>query len=139
MNGLELSKLYYQQIGRPMLEEKFAEYLPRLAAGLVGEGSECFGFDDEISRDHDFGPGFCIWLCKEDFDEIGAEMQKAYDSLPKEFMGYSARNTSPRGGGRVGVFEISSFSILITLPIYKFSFIVPYPLVYTLSFTYTLS
>lgn len=109
MNGLELSKLYYQQIGRPMLEEKFAEYLPRLAAGLVGEGSECFGFDDKISRDHDFGPGFCIWLCKEDFDEIGAEMQKAYDSLPKEFMGYSARNTSPRGGGRVGVFEISAF------------------------------
>ena len=109
MNGLELSRLYYQQIGRPMLEEKFKEYLPRIAAGLVGEGSECFGFDDEISRDHDFGPGFCIWLEKKDFEKIGAEMQNEYDNLPKEFMGYSARNTSRRGGGRVGVFEISDF------------------------------
>ncbi|MBR2028640.1 MAG: DUF4037 domain-containing protein [Oscillospiraceae bacterium] len=109
MNGLELSRLYYQQIGRPMLEEKFGEYLPRIAAGLVGEGSECFGFDDDISRDHDFGPGFCIWLCKEDFEKIGAEMQNAYNNLPKDFMGYTARNTSLRGGGRVGVFEISDF------------------------------
>ena len=74
MNGLELSRLYYQQLGRPMLEEKFGEYLPRIAAGLAGEGSECFGFDDDISRDHDFGPGFCIWLNKEDFDKIGVEM-----------------------------------------------------------------
>ena len=109
MNGLELSRLYYQQLGRPMLEEKFGEYLPRIAAGLAGEGSECFGFDDDISRDHDFGPGFCIWLNKEDFDKIGAEMQAAYNNLPKEFMGYAARNTTKRGGGRVGVFEIKDF------------------------------
>ena len=109
MTGLELSRQYYQQVGRPMLEQLFPQYLPRIAAGLVGEGSECFGFDDEISQDHDFGPAFCIWLCKEDFDVIGAEMQKAYDNLPKEFMGYSARNTSRRGDGRVGVLEIESF------------------------------
>ncbi len=109
MTGLELSRRYYEEIGRPMLEEKFSEYLPRLAAGLVGDGSECFGFDDDISRDHDFGPGFCIWLNKEDYEKIGAEMQHAYYNLPKEFMGYSARSTTNRGNGRVGVFEISSF------------------------------
>ena len=109
MNGLELSRLYYQQIGKPMLEEKFSEYMPRITAGLVGEGSECFGFDDDISQDHDFGPGFCIWLNKEDFDKVGTEMQRAYDALPKEFMGFSARNISKHGNGRVGVFEISDF------------------------------
>ncbi|MBQ7283619.1 MAG: DUF4037 domain-containing protein [Oscillospiraceae bacterium] len=109
MTGLELSRHYYEEIGRPVFQEKFAEYMPRIAAGLVGEGSECFGFDDEISRDHDFGPGFCIWLCKEDYEKIGAEMQAAYMDLPKEFMGFPARKTSPRGGGRVDVFEISAF------------------------------
>ena len=109
MTGLELCRKYYEEIGRPMLSEKFSEYLPRIAAGLVGEGSDCLGFDDEISRDHDFGPGFCIWLCKEDYDKIGTQMQEAYTALPKEFMGFTTRKTSARGNGRVGVMEISSF------------------------------
>ena len=57
MQGLELAKRYYEEVGRPMLEREFPELLPRLAAGLVGEGSECLGFDDAISQDHDFGAG----------------------------------------------------------------------------------
>ena len=109
MTGLELCRKYYEEVGRPMLEEKFGEYLPRIAAGLVGEGSDCLGFDDKISRDHDFGPAFCIWLCKEDYEKIGAEMQEAYNNLPKEFMGFTARKTSTRGNGRVGVMETNRF------------------------------
>ena len=54
MQGLELAKRYYEEVGRPMLERDFPELLPRLAAGLVGDGSECLGFDDAISQDHDF-------------------------------------------------------------------------------------
>ncbi|MBQ5782615.1 MAG: DUF4037 domain-containing protein [Oscillospiraceae bacterium] len=109
MNGLTLSRKYYEQVGRPALEEKFGKYMPRIAAGLVGEGSECFGFDDSISRDHDFGPGFCIWLSKEDFAAVGRDMQQFYNALPKEFMGYPARNTSAHGNGRVGVVETETF------------------------------
>ena len=52
MQGLELAKRYYEKVGRPMLERDFPELLPRLAAGLVGEGSECLGFDDAISQSH---------------------------------------------------------------------------------------
>ncbi|MBQ9562362.1 MAG: hypothetical protein IJU99_02815, partial [Lachnospiraceae bacterium] len=62
MNGLELSRAYFEAFGRQMLEEQFPELLPHLAAGLFGSGSECFGFVDEVSRDHDFEPGFCIFL-----------------------------------------------------------------------------
>lgn len=109
MNGLELSRRYYEEVGRPMLEAKFLDYMSRIAVGLVGEGSECLGYDDEYSRDHDFGPGFCLWLTKEDYETIGAALQKAYEALPGEFMGYPARNESRRGGGRVGVQEISSY------------------------------
>ena len=60
MKGLELSKRFYETYGAPMLSEKFPELEDKLAIGLVGDGSECFGYDDDISRDHDFEPGFCI-------------------------------------------------------------------------------
>ena len=66
MQGLELSRAFFEAHGRPMLETQFPQLLPRLAAGLFGSGSECFGYDDEISRDHDFEPGFCIFLPGED-------------------------------------------------------------------------
>lgn len=109
MKGLELAREYYFQVGRPMLEQKFPEYLPRIAAGLVGDGSECLGFDDEISRDHDFGPAFCLWMTAGDYAAAGAEIQQAYAGLPGEYLGFPARRTSARGDGRVGVLEIKSF------------------------------
>ena len=62
MNGLELSRAFFEECGRPMLEAQFPDLMPYLAAGLFGSGSECFGYDDDVSRDHDFEPGFCLFL-----------------------------------------------------------------------------
>ena len=107
--GLELSQEYYERIGRPVLEELFPAYLDRIAVGLVGEGSECFGYDDMISMDHDYGPGFCIWLTKEDYEEIGEEMSGIYDALPKEYRGISAKTHRTESEGRRGVLEIDKF------------------------------
>lgn len=109
ISGLELSKCYYETYGKAMLKEQFPEYADRVAAGLVGHGSECLGFDDMWSKDHDFGPGFCLWLTEEDYEKVGQKMQEAYEALPKAFMGYPARNISKRGGGRVGVLSIPEF------------------------------
>ena len=44
MRGLELSRAYYEAFGAPMLQEQFPEWADRLAVGLVGSGSECFGW-----------------------------------------------------------------------------------------------
>jgi hypothetical protein len=109
MKGLELARAYYERHGRPMIESGFADYANRMAVGLVGEGSECFGFDDEISTDHDFGPSFCIWLTDEDYSAIGAKLQQAYENLPGSFMGFPPRGTTPHSDGRVGVLSIGSF------------------------------
>ena len=109
ISGLELSKCYYETYGKAMLKEQFPEYADRVAAGLVGHGSECLGFDDMWSKDHDFGPGFCLCLTEKDYEKVGQKMQEAYEALPKAFMGYPARNTSKRGGGRVGVLSIPEF------------------------------
>lgn len=108
MQGLELSREFYRKCAAPAIAERFGERACRVAAGLAGQGSDCLGYDDEISRDHDFGPGCCLWLTDEDFVKFGSELQKLYDSLPNEFMGFS-RNNTPQGSPRVGVIPISRF------------------------------
>ncbi len=107
MKHLELAKQYFETYGRPMIEKGFPDLKERYAAGLVGEGSGCFGFDDEFSRDHDFAPGFCIWLSDSDFEQYGEKLQQAYDALPYEFMGFSKENIIDES--RMGVMKISDF------------------------------
>lgn len=106
--GMDLSREYYEQVGKPMLLEKFPDYFSQMTIGLVGEGSDCFGFDDKISKDHDFGPGFCIWITDALYEEIGKELQEAYEQLPPIYKG-TIRMTTEQGRGRVGVFKIGSF------------------------------
>ena len=81
---ITVCRAFYEQYGKEMIRREFPEYEHRIAVGLVGEGSECFGFDDEISRDHDFGLGFCMWLCREDFEKIGGRLQEAYLKLVQD-------------------------------------------------------
>ncbi|MFV0516492.1 MAG: DUF4037 domain-containing protein [Aminipila sp.] len=108
MSGLELAKAYYEAYGKSMIHNQFPEYENAVAVGLVGEGSECLGFDDMISEDHDFGPGFCIWLPDEAYRQIGDRMQEAYDNLPRTFEGKQRIETF-EGRGRVGVFNTGEF------------------------------
>ena len=71
LSGLKLAKKFYEEVGAKMIHEKFPEYEDKIAVGFVGEGSERFGFDDRYSIDHDFGPGFCMWVTKTVYSEIG--------------------------------------------------------------------
>lgn len=88
LSGLKLAKAYWDEVGRPMIEAKYPEYVGRIAVGLVGHGSECYGFDDGYSHDHDFGPRFCLWLTDEDYAAIGERLQADYDALPRDFRGF---------------------------------------------------
>ena len=111
MKGPEISKAFYDDYGKPMLEERFPELVPYLAAGLIGSGSECYGYDDEVSRDHDFEPGFCIFLPGEEVVDRKAAfaLERAYAGLPREFMGLRRALVSPVGGARHGVIRTADF------------------------------
>ena len=111
MKGLELSERFYLEYGAPMIHEKFPELENILAIGLMGSGSECFGYDDKISQDHDFEPGFCIFIPDEDIIDSRTEfaLERAYSKLPKEFMGYERHLFNPVGGNRHGVIRTSDF------------------------------
>lgn len=108
MKGMELSRAYFEEYGKALIETQLMRYRDYMAVGLAGEGSECFGFDDELSQDHDFGPAFCIWIPESLYIQQGAVIQKAYDSMPVQYRGYT-RITSSQGGGRVGVLTTESF------------------------------
>ncbi len=109
MKGMELSRLYYEKICKPVIEKEAEELTERIAVGLVGEGSECYRYDDEISRDHDFGPSCCFWLTKEDYRTYGEKLREILDSLPKSFMSFPALKTSEWGDGRRGVLNTERF------------------------------
>lgn len=111
MKGLELSERFYLEYGAPMIRERFPELEDLIAVGLVGCGSECLGYDDEISTDHDFEPGFCMFIPdSEDFDErTEFALEREYARLPKEFCGFSRSLIDPVGGSRHGVVRISDF------------------------------
>lgn len=111
MKGLELSKKYYEQFGKTMLQEQFPEIEHLIAVGLVGSGSDCYGYDDNISHDHDFEPGFCLFLPDESIidEKTFFNLERAYSKLPKEFCGYKRSLVKPVGGSRNGVFRTKDF------------------------------
>ena len=136
ISGLKLARAFWTQVGKPMIAAKYPQYVARIAVGLVGHGSECYGFDDAYSQDHDFGPRFCLWLSDEDYAVIGEQLQTDYDALPRDFnidtQGHAVFSTNtastaashgspfpatPRARGvnrRDGVFRIGDFFESIT-------------------------
>ena len=107
MNGLELSREYFYDTARPRLERDYPDLYPRLSAGLVGNGSECFGFDDDISRDHDWGVDFFIWIPDSDRDCIPA-LRIWKDDLFEKYPPEYPRARSEYGA-RIGVMTCSDF------------------------------
>ncbi len=111
MQGLEISRKFYEEYGAPMLRAQFPELEGKLAAALTGSGSECYGYDDAVSADHDFDPGFCLFLPGEDAvdRQTAFRLERAYAKLPREYAGYARPVMQPVGGSRRGVMRISEF------------------------------
>lgn len=85
--GVELSRRFYTEAVRPILDRQFPA-LPH-AAAHIGTGSDVLGFDTEMSTDHDWGPTVVIFLRDEDThlaDEIRETMRH---NLPHVFYDYA--------------------------------------------------
>lgn len=118
LKGMTLAREYYTQYGKAGFQKWQEEWnaqdgherveLSELSFAKVGEGSECFGVDDILSMDHDFGPGFCIFVTKEQYSRFGKELEKVYDSLPEDYRGFSKPEKIP-SAPRNGVIVLEDF------------------------------
>ena len=104
MQGLEAARALYEARGRDLIHSRFPEYESRIAVGLAGHGSECFGFDDAVSTDHDFEPGFCLWVDDETDRAIGLALSRAYRELKTCTSAHSALAEQNRGVRRISDF-----------------------------------
>jgi hypothetical protein len=109
MRGLELSRRFYLEIVRPWLSV-FAPELPH-AAALIGYGSELLDFDDEMSRDHNWGPRVHLLVNRANFDRYGRRLVGAFSAVaPTAFhgepIGWRNRPHPPASGPEAaGAFE----------------------------------
>lgn len=108
MRALELSERYYFDCCEPVLRREVPELVPRLAAGLVGEGSDCFGWDDALSRDHDWGLRVCLFFPDGELREQAGALRSAVEKFPRRFEGFEACPET-RGVKRGGLYGVGEF------------------------------
>jgi hypothetical protein len=85
--GLELSRRFYTDAVRPLLEEA-APHTPHSAA-RIGSGSEVLGYDTPRSADHEWGPRLQLFLHHHDVPRHAARIRHVLsEHLPKTFLGY---------------------------------------------------
>ena len=104
MKGLEMAERFYRDTVRGAIEAEFPAVAARIAVGLAGPGSECFGYDDAISQDHDFVPRLCLWLTEADAKDFGALLQARYAAWTA---GFAA--VTEQAQDRSGVIAIPDF------------------------------
>lgn len=113
MKGMELARQFFN-VCEPLLQQRIPDVMAVAAAGLAGEGSECFGCDDALSRDHDWGPGFCLWLPRDVLKKEQERIEAAFAALPDSFEGMPSRLVPHRRMGRTGPLAIEDFYMGLT-------------------------
>src|SRR3954454_13546719 len=86
--GQELSRLFYEEAVRPILDQ----HMPGLrhSAALLGYGSDVLGYDTVRSTDHGWGPRLVIFLDDDDVASAGLEVDNLLQRhLPPVFRGYA--------------------------------------------------
>ncbi len=118
MNGLDLSRKFYFECVKPLIVDKLPEISGNYAAALLGYGSDVLGNDDEISRDHEWGPRCHIFLPKPVNNRYASRLDEILsDLLPVEFMGFPVRFTFAEYRGSIPSKDKTGYHhVVITTP-----------------------
>lgn len=92
--GLELSERYFFEDVKPILGKFFPDL--KYSSGLIGPGSEVLGFDDEMSRDHHWGPRLILFLTDTDYTNLPSSIDRTLKkNLPTTCHGYPTNFSKP--------------------------------------------
>lgn len=87
-HGLALSRAYFDEVVAPILTRRFPD-LP-YSAGRLGSGSDVLGFDDDVSRDHDWGLRLSLFVAEDAVAEVDRELERllpdSFQDLPVRFV-----------------------------------------------------
>ena len=108
--GMELSERLWRELVAPQIEREIPGVTSRVAVGRVGEGSECGGTDDVLSRDHDWGAGLCLWVSD---DVVSASERERMGAHVARLVAQAQMTCDypvlPFAGPRLGIFETGEF------------------------------
>lgn len=93
VKGLELCRGFFFDMAKPIMDKFFPDL--DYSAGLIGYGSDVLGYDDEVSRDHMWGPRFYMFLSPRDMAKKQDIFQTLSKHLPYRYKGYSVNFTEP--------------------------------------------
>jgi hypothetical protein len=90
--GLDISRRFCEQVVLPLLRSQHPEMVDRVAIGVAGTGSDVLGLDDEVSRDHHWGPRAAVLLADDDVDDFGDAIRLMLSrEFPSAFEGHAVR------------------------------------------------
>ena len=93
LRGLELSRRYYFEVVRPILDREYPDL--SYAAGLIGPGSEVQGWDDDESTDHHWGLRLQVLVDEKKENLLGEVDQTLRSQLPHRFLGHTTNFSDP--------------------------------------------
>lgn len=75
-NAISLSREFFEEEIEPLLQENLPEVLNIASIGIAGTGSDALGYDDELSKDHDYEIKVILWLSDLNYELYGNELKR---------------------------------------------------------------
>jgi hypothetical protein len=97
---IDISHDFFDQIVKPILEDKFPDELAQMTCGVFGIGSEALRLDDEYSRDHHWGLRIDALMPEDVFiNKRKAIMETVSANIPSTFQGHELGEGLVAGAG----------------------------------------
>ena len=110
LTGLERAEIVAKYTSE-FIKVKYPNLYSRICLALVGVGSECLGFDDEISEDHDFSSRCQLFLDDSDYKTYKSDLESSLKIFCKDLESL----TSNLKDVNVEIMPISNFYKYYTL------------------------